>query len=330
MGVSHRLHNARKQLANPDSRKGVRLHFFSTLFHFLGEVEVVFGLWMVPLLIAMAWFRGWEGTMNYIDQVQYGEPIFVAAIMIVAASKPILRLAESLLSRVAGLGRGTPMAWWLTLLSVGPLLGSLITEPAAMTICALLLGERFYRLQPDFTLRYATLGLLFVNISVGGILTHFAAPPVVMVASRWNWDLAFMAGNFGWKAVVGILLSNLVYLAVFSRQLRALRDPETGVEEKEKRIPPGVTLIHLGFIVWLVLTAHHTALVVFAVLFYIAFTVATEVFQDRLALRGPLLVGFFLAGLVTHGGCQKWWIVPVLSGLGEWPLMLGATGPDRL
>ena len=37
------------------------------------------------------------------------------------------------------------------------------------------------------------------------------------------------------------------------------------------------------------------------------------------------MVGFFLAGLVTHGGLQGWWIAPVLGSLGDLPLMLTAT-----
>ncbi len=37
-----------------------------------------------------------------------------------------------------------------------------------------------------------------------------------------------------------------------------------------------------------------------------------------------MLVGFFLASLVIHGGCQKWWIAPVLSGLTNGRLMIGA------
>ena len=58
---------------------------------------------------------------------------------------------------------------------------------------------------------------------------------------------------------------------------------------------------------------------------FIAFTIATDHHQYAVALKGPLLVGFFLAGLVTHGGLQGWWIAPVLSSLGEFPLFIGAT-----
>jgi hypothetical protein len=62
-----------------------------------------------------------------------------------------------------------------------------------MTIAAVLLGRQFYDLNPGPRLKYATLGLLFVNVSVGGTLTHFAAPPVLMVARHWDWDTVFMA-----------------------------------------------------------------------------------------------------------------------------------------
>ena len=36
-------------------------------------------------------------------------------------------------------------------------------------------------------------------------------------------------------------------------------------------------------------------------------------------------MGFFLAGLVTHGALQGWWIAPVLGSLTEQPLFWSAT-----
>ena len=61
-------------------------------------------------------------------------------------------------------------------LTVGPLLGSLITEPAAMTVTALVLRERYFGPESTRSFRYLTLATLLVNVSVGGVLTHFAAP----------------------------------------------------------------------------------------------------------------------------------------------------------
>jgi predicted cation transporter len=60
-------------------------------------------------------------------------------------------------------------------------------------------------------------------------------------------------------------------------------------------------------------------------LFFLGFARATAVYQARVDLRPPLLVGFFLAGLVIHGGLQSWWIAPVLASLTEHKLYLGAT-----
>lgn len=325
MGIAHRLEHEWDGLkGGGDLRRRDRVRFRATLFHFLGEVEVVFGLWAIPLAIAIVFFKGWGTMIAYLDGVNYTEPIFVFVIMAIASSRPILRFAEGALARVAALGGSTPAAWWLSILTVGPLLGSFITEPAAMTICALLLLQQFYVLKPSMSLRYATLGLLFVNISVGGTLTHFAAPPVVMVASKWNWDFAFMFEHFGWKAIIGVLVANGVYFTAFFRELTSLRSPKPA-GKKEDRIPLSVTVVHLLAIGWTVLNAHHPALVVIGLLFFLAYVAATERHQDTVSLRSPMLVGFFLAALVIHGGCQQWWIAPVLGGLSKWPLMIGAT-----
>jgi hypothetical protein len=74
------------------------------------------------------------------------------------------------------------------------------------------------------------------------------------------------------------------------------------------------------------LNNHFPALFIGGFLFYLAFTQATEHQQSELALKPALLVGFFLAGLVVHGGLQGWWIAPVLGGLKELPLFIGAAG----
>jgi Na+/H+ antiporter NhaD/arsenite permease-like protein len=278
-------------------------------------------------MIAFIFFHGWPAMVNYVGHVNMTEPIFVVVIMSMASSLPVLRLAENAVARIAALGRGSPVIWWLSILTIGPLLGSFITEPAAMTISALLLRHRFYNLHPSDRLKYATLGLLFVNVSVGGTLTHFAAPPVIMVANHWNWDFFFMLRNFGWKAVIAILVSNFVFLLFFRRELTKLAaKPGTDESTQEQRaIPWSITVIHLLFLAWTVVNAHYPVLIVFGFLFFLAFVTATRRSQHQIALRQSLLVGFFLGSLVIHGGCEGWWIVPVLKQLTELPMMIGAT-----
>lgn len=301
--------------------------FRAELLYFLGEVEVVFGLWAVVLVGAIAFFYEWDVAKHYINStVNYTEPLFVVVIMALASTRPILTLAEGALRRVAALGGGRPVAWWFTLLTIGPLLGSFITEPAAMTICALLLGRQFYDHKPSPRLAYATLGLLFVNISIGGTLTHFAAPPVLMVARTWGWNTPFMLSHFGWKAVAGIVTSNVLYFVAFRRELVSLAAKAPAADApKPAAVPAWVILVHVAFMAWTVANSHYPALFIAGFLFFLGFVQATPQHQDAMELESPLLVGFFLAGLVIHGGLQGWWIAPILGRLGETSLFVGAT-----
>ncbi len=433
MTISHKWEQKHEKkvmqgLADKDS-----VHYGAGLFHFLGEVEVIFGVWALALLAAIIGFFDWKTAVNYIAyDVNFVEAMFVVTIMTLAATRPILKLSETIMKKIADLLGGSLTAWWFTILSLGPILGSLITEPAAMTISALLLSRKFFYLQPSTGFKYATLGLLFVNISVGGTLTHFAAPPVMMVAGPWQWDTLHMVTHFGWKAVLGILLANGLYFLFFRKELAGMQHdffveelkhriqtelikrkdlkaqfekigPEVaktlafketlqskteevfqyiksrlekdcmpdllgkGIDanlikeafdkrfkeielQKLRQLLPGVLpedqrplfvdpewdnrddpvpawliVVHVLFMAWTIFNAHYPGLFIPGLLFFLGFAQVTAPFQNRIDLKPPLLVGFFLGGLVVHGGVQGWWIEPVLSRLGEIPLMLGAT-----
>lgn len=305
--------------------------FKGQILHFFGEVEAVFGLWAVVLVGAIVYYFDWPAAEEYVGhRVNFTESMFVVVIMALAGTRPILVLAENSMRRIASLGQGSTAAWWLTILVIAPVLGSFITEPAAMTIAALLLARQFYALKPSPRFAYATIGLLFVNISVGGTLTHFAAPPVLMVAAPWKWNTAFMFLHFGWKAVVGIVVATVGYFLVFRAEFAALdatkrkadvaKPPSAGAP-----VPVWITAVQVGFMGFTVLVAHYPPLFIGGFLFFLGFSSATAHHQGKLDLKAPLLVGFFLAGLVVHGGLQAWWIEPVLKRLGEVPLFVGAT-----
>lgn len=310
--------------------------FLSSVFHFLGEVEAVFGLWVIPLLLAAMYYHSFDDFSLYLDHdCSFIEPMFVAVVMIVASSRPLFRFAEGIMKGGAKLGRSTPAAWWFSVMVIAPILGSLVTEPAAMTIAAMILAKRFYSLKPSQTLAYATLGLLFVNVSIGGTLTHFAAPPVVMVAEKWDWNLVYMFTHFGWKAVMAIVISSCAYYFVFRKELRRLNEQESrrvphetmteGWMGSKDQVPVWVTVIHLIFLAWTVLFAHVPVLFVGGFVFFLGFIIATPHHQNQVLLRIPIMVGFFLAGLVILGGLQAWWLEPVLVSLDSKFVMLGAT-----
>ena len=295
----------------------------SGIWHFLGEVEVVFGLWALVLTVALLTIDGKQAATTYLEQQSFTEPMFVFAIMVIAGSRPILQFSMFCVKKIAKIipwsdGR----AFYFVALSFVPLLGSFITEPAAMTLAGLMLLERYYSKGITTRLKYATLGVLFVNISIGGTMTTFAAPPVLMVASKWGWDFTFMFTNFGWKAMIAVLVNTLVATFIFRRELSEMHYDE---EAQEKKVPLPVLFIHLFFLVGVVVFAHHPEVFMGLLLFFIGFAHAYERYQDRLILREGLLVAFFLAGLVVLGGQQKWWLQPMLVGMDNTILFYGAT-----
>jgi hypothetical protein len=294
------------------------------LFHLLGEVEVVFGFWAFILVLAMALVGGGEAAIEYAESRQYTEPLFVFVVMVVAASRPVLDIVQRVLLALARL---LPLRTELALVWFGlalvPLTGSLITEPAAMTLAALMLAPQIFRDGIPEWLKYGALGVLFVNVSIGGTLTAYAAPPVLMVATTWQWDSAFMATHFGWKAAIAVLINASVVSFMLRKHLR----PASGEQASaQPRIPLLVTAIHLVFLAAVVVLGHHPVLFLGIFLLFLGFTQAYERYQNPLIVKEGLLVGFFLAGLVVLGGMQQWWLQPIVSGLPPVALFFSALG----
>jgi hypothetical protein len=293
------------------------------IWHFLGEVEVVFGFWAMVLVAAMLITDGKEAATTYIDGQSFTEPMFVFAIMVIAGSRPILQLAMACVNMLARLFPWPESkAFYFVTLSFVPLLGSFITEPAAMTLAGLILLERYYSRGISTRLKYVTLGVLFVNISIGGTLTSFAAPPVLMVAAKWGWDSTFMFTTFGWKAALAVLVNALAATLLFQRELSEVNSKARSAAAD---MPAWIVAVHLSFLTAVVVFAHHPPIFIGLLLFFVGFAHAYERYQDRLILREGLMVAFFLAGLIVLGGYQKWWLQPMLAGMDSTVLFFGAT-----
>ncbi len=284
------------------------------LWHLLAEVEVVFGFWAFVLVVTLFMLTGKTDAVDYMESRNFTEPLFVFVIMVVAASRPILEFGDA---TVRALARLLPFQQSLGIfflcLSAVPLLGSFITEPAAMTLAALMLRDGYFRHGLSRRLQYAALGVLFVNVSIGGTLTSFGAPPVLMVAAKWEWNSAFMLSTFGWKAAIVVLINAVLLTGLFRHELAARRGDD--LAETKAGVPVVVILVHLAFLVGVVVFAHHPAIFMGLFLFFIGYTEAYERYQDKLILREGLLVAFFLAGLVVLGGLQQWWLQPTLMGV---------------
>lgn len=294
------------------------------LWHLLGEVEVVFGFWAMVLIVFMATQIGTGGALDYLESRNFTEPAFVFVIMVISASRPVFDFAAAALnvfSRLLPVQRNT--SYYFTILSVGPLLGSFITEPAAMTLAALLLRDRYFALNAPRAFMYGTVGVLFVNVSIGGVLTPYAAPPVLMVAERWGLDVTYMLTHFGWKAVVAVTFNAACAAYLFRKYLRELPRMPRSVAKLD--VPAWIIAVHIAFLVGVVFFNHHLVVFLALFLFFLGFTEAYKRFQSPLILREGLMVGFFLAGLVVIGGQQKWWLQPLLADMNATALFTGAT-----
>lgn len=292
------------------------------VWHLLAEVEIVFGVWAMVFMTVMGLIDGFSTAMQYLDGRNFTEPLFVFAIMVVAASKPVLQMASGAvqaLVRIIPLPR--TMAFFFTSLGIVPLLGSFITEPAAMTLAALLMKDTVFA-KASRRLQYAALGVLFVNVSIGGTLTHFAAPPVLMVAAKWNLDMVYMITYIGWKAAIAVFINASVLTILFAKELKGMtystQSPYNGV-------PGWAVGLHLAFLVAIVVFAHHPAAFVAVFLLFMGVATAYPEYQERLILREGLLVAFFLGGLVVLGGMQQWWLQPVLLSMDATSVYFGAT-----
>ncbi len=292
------------------------------VWHLLAEVEIVFGFWAMVFMITMAFMVGKDEALGYLDARNFTEPLFVFAIMVVAGSRPVLQAASA---AVQGVVRVIPlprsMAFFFTALGIVPLLGSFITEPAAMTLAALLMKDTVFA-KASRRLQYAALGALFVNISIGGTLTPYAAPPILMVASKWGFDTTYMLTHIGWKAALAVFINASVLTFLFARELQLMeyssKSPYTGV-------PGWMVAVHMLFLLAIVVFSHHPAAFIAVFLLFMGVATAYPAFQDRLILREGLLVAFFLGGLVVLGGMQQWWLQPMLMSMDETQIYFGAT-----
>lgn len=192
-----------------------------------------------------------------------------------------------------------------------------------MTIAALMLAPQIFRSELPEPPKYFALGVLFVNVSIGGTLTAYAAPPVLMVAQTWQWDSKFMFTQFSWKAAIAVVINATVATLVLRRYLLALR-PMTVEASAPLPVPVAVVAVHAALLFGVIVLAHHPVAFLALFLMFLGVASAYERYQNTLLIKEALLVAFFLAGLVVLGGLQRWWLQPIVAGLEPLALFFGA------
>jgi hypothetical protein len=292
------------------------------VFHLLGEVEAVFGFWAIILIILFFILGGKQFSIDYLNNQKFTEPLFVFVIMVIAASKPILDFSLFCVTKISKLlPLHSSLSFYFTTLFLVPLLGSFITEPAAMTLGALILKDHFYSRKISTTLKFATIGALFVNVSVGGVMTQFAAPPVLMVAQKWGWTLEFMFTNYGWRAAGACFVNALIVTFLFRNELKKI----AGLKIPEVKLTTHILILHLALLAGVVVFVHDLVVFVGIFLIFLALATCYKKYQTKLIMREAFMVSLFLSGLVVLGAEQKWWLQPLLSSMSVNQVYYGAT-----
>jgi hypothetical protein len=282
------------------------------IFDMLGEVEIVFGFWAIVLVLIIFFLLGKTETVTYLNNQSYVEPLFVFVIMVIAASKPILDFSLTCVKKISALlPVNKSLSLFLITMSFVPLLGSFITEPAAMTLAALILRDHFYSKKISNKFKYGIIGTLFVNVSIGGAMTPFAAPPILMVAAKWNWDLNFMINTFAWRTALAVFINSIILTFLFRNELTKLGESKI----KTIKIPSFLLILHLILLLGVIFFVHDLIIFLGIFLIFLAVVNAFNQYQDKLIINQAFLVSLFLAGLVVLGGQQKWWLQTVLAKL---------------
>lgn len=302
-------------------------HFCSELIYFASEVEVVFGLWVFPLIVAYPFFFSTKEVVNYINSHDYSAPFYFTVIMVIVGTRPILYFAEGLLEKLAKLGKDTPAAWWWTIMMAGPLLSIILKEPGAMTLSAIVLAHKFYHYKPSLKFQYATLALLFSNISLSALLNPYASKSLFLISSELRWEFQYLFFQFGWKALIAILLNNTTYFFFFRKEFQKSNFPKKiPLRKKSRHAPPlWITIIHLIFVFLIAYNASYFPIFIAFFVIFLGFYRATSFYQDPLKLQPAILVGFFFASLMLHGELQAWWVSAIWNNLSPWMTLVSST-----
>lgn len=293
------------------------------------RIELVMLLWSVPFLLWFVYSENYKVMIGYLTSRNYMASLFIIVMMILVESNPIIYLSETLLNRlVQKIGKHSPVAWWWVILLVSPMLSSLLKETGAMVIATMLLIRKFYIHNPSKKFAYATMGLLFSNISIGGLLTITSSRAMFMIMPTLKWSSHFIWAHFTWKAFLAILFSTTIYYLYFKKELKEFVKTDAQQEDNNESIkaPWWVVCIHICF-VWALLQCKTSPVLIISVfLCYLCFRCFTYSYQNIIDVNKACLIGLFYSGLVILGDLQEWWVLKLMQNQSDFGHMIISFG----
>ncbi|ANH78750.1 putative Na+/H+ antiporter [Candidatus Chlamydia sanziniae] len=298
----------------------------SEFYRLVSKVEIVFCLWSVPLFCWFLYTEGYRITLAYFNSRNYSFAVFVMVILVLLESRPIVYLAERLLSTIAKIGRTSPKSWWWTLMIATPLLSALLKETGAMIIGATLLMRHFYIFSPSRRFAYATMGLLFSNISIGGLTSSMSSRALFIILPSIKWKCSFLLQYFSWKAIIAILVATAVYYLIFRKEFDKFPEIPNIKHLIKDRIPWWIICTHIILVSAILLSRSNPLFMTTILLFYLGFRRFTIFYQEPINIPKVCFVGLFYAGLVIFGDLQEWWVLNLMQGMSDFGYMLTSYG----
>lgn len=315
------LYHQYDRMALRNTKKSNHYRSLSEIFYLLSEVELVFGFWILPLALGLFFISDLDFLVSYLQTRDYTYALYMTVVVAFVSTKPIVHISEKILEAFSKLGGNHPRSWWWTILTLGPVFDIFLKEPGAMTISSILLAKTVFPFIKNTRFQYATLALLFINISLGGLFLPQFSRSLFLIARQENWEIAYTFFRFSWKAFLIIVLNNGFYYVFFRKYLPTETKPIQEILEKEKKGEPPfwIILIHLVFLGLIVVSSEYPPIFLGMFFLFLGVHRATFSYQGKeqgpLFLKPAILVGFFFASLLIHGEFQKWWAVQLLENV---------------
>ncbi|AAP05554.1 putative Na+/H+ antiporter [Chlamydia caviae] len=291
--------------------------WLSEFYRLISRVELVFVLWAAPLFLWFLYSEGYRVTMSYFNSRNYVFSLFIVIMLILLESRPIVYFSECIFSNIAKIGRQSPRCWWWTLMIAAPLSGALLKETGAMIIAATLLVRNFYKFSPSPRFAYATMGLLFSNISIGGLTSALSSRALFIILPSVKWNNSFILKYFCWKSIIAILLSTTIYYLIFRKEFNNFPKVVINPSMMNERVPKWIIFVHI-ILVGSVILARSVPLLMAAIfLFYLGFQKFTIFYQHSINISKVCFVGLFYAGLVIFGELQEWWVLELMHRMSD-------------
>lgn len=291
---------------------GLISHYLPARLRFITHPESAMVMWATVLLGVQWWGSGSTGVIKYVSRLHLIEPIYVATILIVCSTPSLIRSIRWTIFSVAHrLPVNTPMTFFVLAIVLGSLSGSIITEPAAMTLMCTIIGDTFLTSTRSDPFKYAVLGLILVSVSIGGALTPFSAPPIVMVATAWGWTLPVILRNFALPVIVSIVASTVIITMIFRRELTT----PVAIVSRPRRPDWIVSTIAMTLLVATLIVRHSLPSLLAILLIATGVIMVTSRRVAIAAVESGVWVGLFLVGVIILGGLQTWWVAPIIRSL---------------